>query len=142
MKKIKRMMAILAAAAVMSGCGPFVDMPVIDEGRPVEILGLYAGQLVDGKAVLIVGDKMYLRVQLNAGQGVAQIVFMSTDESVVTVTLDGVVEAVGPGQAEIFAFADSNSSVLKGFTVTVTDDKLIINEDKKVDQAQADARRR
>ena len=143
MKKLKSLLAALVAVALTSACGPYVDdNPEANQGGQVSSFAVLAEQLVDGKAVLLVGEKMQLKVQVNPLNGVATIVFMSSDEAVATVTQSGLIECVGPGDVQIFAWPDTNPDLIKVVTLTVTDDKVPIDEGEKAYQEEAEARKR
>jgi uncharacterized protein YjdB len=141
MKKMKKIMVMVAALFAMSGCGPFIDNPEIENVRINDII-LSADQLVDGKATLCVGETMQLKIQITPLHGVAQVIYMSTDELVAIVSKAGVVTAVGPGTVEIYAMADNDAAISDAITLNIVDSKVELVEDDKVDQAEAEARRR
>lgn len=143
MKKIMSLLAALVAVALTSACGPFVDdNPEDNQGGHVETFAVLADQLVDGKAVMVVGEKMQLKIQLNPLKGVATVVFMSSNEEVATVSPTGLIECVGPGDVQIFAWPDSDPDLIRVVTLTVTDDKIPIDENNLAIQAEAEARKR
>ena len=140
-KKIKSLLAVLMVAGMMGACGPFIDNPI--ENVHIEGIKVVADQLKDdGTATILVGEEVQLKIALTPLHAVADIEFTSADELIATVSQSGLIKAVGPGTVNIYIRADNDPALFNVITITVVDAKMGIDDDEKVDQGEAEARRR
>ncbi|UCC26573.1 MAG: pre-peptidase C-terminal domain-containing protein [Gemmatimonadales bacterium] len=85
-----------AAVAWAAACSPVAN----DESNALSLT------LVDPPAQLLVGDTVRLQVQVTGGSvgtGASEVLFLSSDDSVIVAGPTGVLTAVGEGRAEITA---------------------------------------
>ena len=143
MKKIKSILAGLMAAGMMAACGPFVDNP-IDNIISIEEINVIANQLkADGTATILVGEEMQLTITLTpADAELTSVAFTSTDELIATVSEDGLVQALAPGTVNIYVTINDDPELTSVITLTVVGSQVEINGGNKVDQAEAEARKK
>ena len=68
------------------------------------------------------------------------VIFISDNNDVATVTVDGIVTAVGEGTVTITVKSINNAEIGQTITLTVADEILGVND--AIDQAEAETRKR
>ena len=156
MKKIFEKFAIvvmMGLVPVMTSCQGLVDAVFGEVDQPsssvtptiihidgITITGYTADAGATATTTVEIGTKVQLSVVISPeNTSELDITWKSNDESVVKVYSDGLIEAVGIGEAVITVTSKIDTSVSATLTVKVKDASLNINNNA-IDQSHADAR--
>lgn len=154
MRKIYQLMILvmMGLAPVFTSCDDIVaseDNPVppsTDDQTQKEIkvegitiTGFTSDSGTSASTTVAVGTKLNLAVAIEPAElKDIEVVWKSGDESIVTVSSEGVVTAVAPGEAVVTVSYKADSKISATLTIKVIEGVDINSE--PVDQSQADAR--
>lgn len=100
-------------------------------------------QGVYDKVVVPVGTEVQLELTIvPTFVNVVDPIWQIEDESIATVTKEGVVKALKKGETTIYVHSDYNKNVQDKITLRVIDGAIPVNTDEPVDQSEAEARRK
>lgn len=124
-------MMLLAAGSIMSGCEENMDNAIPwSDIQNIQGEGIY-----NHVAVLELGQS----VQLKTTPGDIALDWQSSNEAVATISEDGVLTAVGLGEAYITVYPKEFDGVANGNYIYVTVvDKSVIFIDDTIDQSEAE----
>lgn len=77
------------------------------------------GITITGNNTMSIGENQQLTIEINPANAIKDVAWISGDESIIEVTGEGVVTAVGKGEAEISVLATDGSNVISKFKITV-----------------------
>jgi len=141
MKKICKMLAILMTANLISACGPFIENPVDDMDVAVTGITITGPSIHGDVGSMAIGSTLQLTVTVAPANATdPSVIFISDNNDVATVTVDGIVTAVGEGTVTITVKSINNAEIGQTITLTVADEILGVND--AIDQAEAEIRKR
>lgn len=100
-------------------------------------------ETVYNKLVMPVGTTLQLELKLvPTFVNVVDPVWYIEDESVATISPEGLVSALRVGETEIYVYSEYNDYIYDHITLRVSGSTIDIEHDEPVDQAEAEARRK
>lgn len=148
MRKIYQLMILvmMGLAPVFTSCDDIVaseDNPVTPQKEikveGITITGFTSDSGTSASTTVAVGTKLNLAVAIEPAElKDIEVEWKSGDESIVTVSSEGVVTAVAPGEAVVTVSYKADSKISATLTIKVIEGVDINSE--PVDQSQADAR--
>lgn len=138
--------AMLGLMPVMASCQGLVDAVLGTEDQPtaqpshISGISLTGEQIKDGELKINAGLQLKLIATIIPADTQETVInWTSSDNSVVSISPEGLLTAVKAGTAEVKVTSSIDSSIYASVTVYVLDGSLNLSEEP-VDQSRADAR--